>query len=311
MKKGSCSIRSLLNQFNFEVLNLDEKDINKKITHAELNRPGLELAGYFDYTDFNRAIVLGLKEIKYIETMSIAKQKEAFKFLTKKTIPYIVISRNLECPELLLETCKKNHFPLFRSEDNTSELISKITIFTNEQLAYQELYHGTLLEIFGVGVLVMGKSGIGKSETALELIKKGHRLIADDSIIIYEVHHTLFGKAPEHLANLLEVRGIGVVDVSKIFGITSVAQVSQIDYVIELVSQAEIDKEKRLSTSEQYLKIMDKSLRKVKIPVAPGRMVADLVEVAVTNMRLKSEGFDATKDLVDNYDRLTAEKGEK
>ena len=311
MKNGTCQIQQLLKEFNFEILNLDEKDLNKSISHAELTRPGLELVGYYDYTDIRRPVIMGLKEIKYFEVMTVAERHQAFEFLTQPSIPYILIARDLECPSDLLQMCRTKHFPLFRSPKVTCNLINEIVTFTNEQLAPQELCHGTLLEIFGLGVLLVGKSGIGKSESALELIKKGHRLVADDSIITYQMYGHLYGKAPEHLRNLLEVRGIGVIDVSKVFGITSISESKTIDYVVELVSQEEIQKEARLSTQQSYYKIMETPIKSIKIPVAAGRMVADLIEVGITNMRLKSKGFDATQDLIDTFDRMTMKVDDK
>ncbi len=309
MKKGVLTIKSLLQNFNFEILNSDSNNLRKEITHSEINRPGLELVGYYDYTDVRRPVILGLKEIKFIESLSIEAQQKAFDFLTQPVIPYILISRGLPCPEVLLQVCKAKKFPLYRSDKVTADLINEIVSYTSEQIAPQQLCHGTLLEIFGVGVLLCGKSGIGKSESALELIKKGHRLIADDSIIAYEMHGKVYGKPPAHLKNLLEVRGIGVIDVSKIFGITSIGDYKGIDYIVQLVSPEEIKELSRLSTGNPTQTILNKEIAFMYIPVAAGRAVADLIEVGVTNLRLKSRGFDATQDLIDTFDRLTS-KGE-
>jgi len=304
MKKGTLNIKTLLEKFDFEILNIQESSYEKQIETAEFNRPGLELVGYFDYTDFKRPIILGLKEIRFIETLKKEDQERCFDFLTRERIPYILIARGLQCPSLLLDVCIKKNFPLFRSKTETSVLINEIMQFVNEKTALQELCHGTLLEIFGMGVLLVGKSGIGKSESALELIKKGHRLISDDSIITYKIYNKIYGKSPKHLKNLLEVRGIGVIDVSKIFGITSVIDFKTIDYVVELVSLEEINAFERLTLDEPVKSILDVDIPLIRIPVTGGRFISDLIEVGITNLKLKSQGFNATKELMSNFDKL-------
>ncbi len=310
MRHETLTVQNLLDHFDFEVLY--KGNTNLEIVVSEIDRPGLELAGYFDYTHSNQILLLGLKEMHYLETLDEKVQKERLDNLVQDSTPCVLIARNLDCPKYLIEACKKSNISLFRSKDQSLYLMDKLWAYISERIAPQELYHGTLMEIFGMGVLITGKSGIGKSETALELIKKGHRLIADDSVIVYEVYDHIYGKSPEHLKNLLEVRGIGVIDISKVFGITSVENSRRIDYIVELVSMDEVLKSISRLPEERYTKkIFDKEIETVSIPVAPGRAVAELVEIAITNLRLKSEGFDATKNLIDSYDEMTKKGGKK
>ena len=202
-EKISCPVRRLVEAFNFEQITGNDKSLDRPISIADTNRPGLELAGFFENSQVKRLVVLGDKEIAYIQTMSVAKQRKSFDFITNEATPALIITKNHECPELLRKCAKRKNFPIFRSASPTWRLIVDMVAFLDEQLATSECLHGGLLSIYGKGVLIRGESGMGKSEIALELIKRGHLLVADDRVDCYRIHNKIIGKSPELLRDML------------------------------------------------------------------------------------------------------------
>lgn len=301
-------VRHLIKAFKYDILS-GENSLDKEIITAEVMVPGVELLGFYDYADFTQGIVLGEKECVYISQLSEENQSKCFDYLTHEQTPFIVISENVKCPQRLLDIAKEKDLIILSSEKKSSRVAADIASFNISKLAPTIMIHGTLVEVYGSGVILKGDSGVGKSEIALELIKRGHRLIADDTIIAYRRLHHLYGKAPEHQKSLLEVRGLGIIDVYRLFGITSVLDNGEIKYIIELTSIDDIAQENRLTSTLQYEEYIGLKCPIIKLPVTGGRNMADLVEVAVMTLRDRTMGHNTTQEFMEKFDSLT--KGAK
>ncbi|MDO4378905.1 MAG: HPr(Ser) kinase/phosphatase [Erysipelotrichia bacterium] len=288
-------VKDVWNYFNYRRLCGDDSSLLRQIHDADVNRPGLELSGYFTEHIYRRVVILGEKEIGYIKTMSEQAQKKAFDYLTDDSVPMILISRDLACPDILLEIAQSKNFPIFSSFAPTSSLIVEIVSFLEEYFAQVDSLHGVLLQIYGRGILITGESGIGKSEIALELVKKGHILVADDRVDVYRTHNHISGEAPEVLKNMLEVRGIGIIDITRMFGVAASADKTQIDYVIHLQKWRENEQFDRIGGQEEYFTVFGIKIPMVTIPVSEGRSIAVLVESAVNNFILRSKGFNSSQ----------------
>ena len=293
----SVAVKKLAKAFDIEQITGDEKSLERRISIADTNRPGLELAGFFEGSQRKRLVILGDKEIAYIETMSQAKQRKSFDFITGEETPAIIITKSHECPPLLKKVAKRKNFPIFLSSSPTYRMIVNVVTFLDEELAENESVHGGLLSIYGKGVLIRGESGMGKSEIALELIKRGHLLVADDRVDCYRIHNKIIGKAPELLRDMLEIRGIGIINVARMFGVSSVLSKAEINF--EVVLQ-EWDKDKdydRVGIEEKkYETILGLDIPKIILPVREGRSMAVIIESAVTNFMLNEMGLDSAKE---------------
>ncbi|MBE5751291.1 MAG: HPr(Ser) kinase/phosphatase [Clostridia bacterium] len=270
------------------------------LASMSVERPGLQLAGgFFDYFDPRRILVLGLAEYEYLRTFSAEERKDKVDSLFMHgEIPCIILSRDLPALPELVEMAKKYACPVFRSPKMTTDLMSDLYIYLNRLLAPSVTEHGVLMEVFGVGILLTGKSGVGKSETAMELIKRGHRLIADDNVIIKEIANELYGTAPEIIRYFMELRGIGIINVKSMYGSGSVLDEKTIQLVIQLENWQQGKEYDRIGdemSSTEYLGI---KIPKLTIPVSPGRNLAIIIEVAARNFRLKSMGYDASEELI-------------
>ncbi|MDR0832422.1 MAG: HPr(Ser) kinase/phosphatase, partial [Bacillales bacterium] len=233
MISKAVSVRELIEDFHLTNV-VPNADDSRNITVTDINRPGLELTGYYQHTELKRIVVLGNKEIEYINTFTDkAHFKEPFAMISSSEVPCIIITNNNVCPPDLYVAAKKNKTAILLTNLKSSQFITSLTLFLSEAMAPSLSLHGTLLEVSGVGLLLLGASGIGKSEIALDLVRRGHRLVADDSVEITYVSNALYGKAPEVLKRVIEVRGLGVIDVTNIFGISSYKERQQIDYVIQ------------------------------------------------------------------------------
>lgn len=290
-------VRTLVKEFNFEQIAGDDVSLDRPILMSDTNRPGLELAGYFHNSQLKRLVILGDKEIAYIETMSQAKQKKCFDFITSEITPGIIITKNHPCPPILEKIAKKKNFPILRSPLKTYQLIVRLVSFLDEELAPMACLHGTLLSVYGKGVLIRGESGMGKSEIALELIKRGHQLIADDRVDCYRIHNDLEGRAPELLQDMLELRGIGVVNVTRMFGISATLPKAEIHFEIVLEKYDPKRDYDRVGIEEKhYTEILGVKVPSLTIPVKEGRSMAVIIESAVTNYRLCEMGLDSAKE---------------
>ncbi len=297
MNQNKTYVKEMLSHFNFEVLCGDDTSFEREITIPDVNRPGLELAGYYDYSQQKRIIVLGDKEIEYIKTMQEEHKYYAFDFITNEETPAIIISRKHECPKELLIVAKEKKFPVFKSHQHTSQLIVNLISFLDEHLALNDCFHGVLLSMYGKGVLIEGESGIGKSEVALELMRRGHQLVADDRVDVYSVHNTVYGKAPDILEGMLEIRGVGIIDVARMYGVNSILKKSKLDVVISLSAWNHENTYDRVGIeATKYETILDIEIPMINLPIREGRSMGIVIEAAVSNIILRENGFDSAKE---------------
>lgn len=296
----SIKVKNLLKPSLFTQITGDEESTEREIYVAEINRPGFELAGFFKHSDFRRVILIGEKEIAFIDEMSRESQLACFAKLINDETPCIIIAKGYPCPDLLKNIAMKRNFPVFLTNQPTGRVSIDLTSALDEALAAETLMHGVFLSIYGKGVIIRGDSGIGKSEIALELIRRGHLLIADDAIELYHIGQHIVGKAPDVLKNLLEIRGVGVIDVSKMFGVSSIVQRDNVDLIIQLERWLPSREYTRIGVEEDdvYEDILSVSIPKVVVPVTGGRSMSVIIEAAVMNMQLKESGFDSSKEFV-------------
>ena len=270
------------------------------LASMSVERPGLQLAGgFFNYFDPRRIIVLGLAEYEYLRTLSPEERKgKIAQLMSHGEIPCIMLSRDLPALPELVETAKEFACPIFRSPKITTDLMSDLFIYLNRILAPSVSEHGVLMEVFGVGILLTGKSGVGKSETAMELIKRGHRLIADDNVIIKEIANELYGTAPDIIRYFMELRGIGIINVKSMYGSGSVLDEKNIQLIIQLENWQQGKEYDRIGDEMSSATYFGIKVPKLVIPVSPGRNLAIIIEVAARNFRLKSMGYDASEELI-------------
>lgn len=297
MNQNKITVKDLAEYFNFEQVVGDEQALEREITIADTNRPGLELAGFFDYSQKKRIIVFGDKEIEYIKVMSEDQQRKSFDFLTSLETPMLIISKRHKCPDILQRIARLKNFPVLRSIQPTSRLITNIVSYLDERLAPMDCFHGVLLSMNGKGVMIRGESGIGKSEVALELVRRGHQLVADDRVDCYQVHNSIVGRAPKLLEGMLEIRGVGIIDVARMYGANTTLPRANVDVVVELTpwdSNANYDRVGIENT--KYEIILDVEVPKIILPVREGRSMGIVIESAVANIVLKEQGFDSAKE---------------
>ena len=293
----SVPLSSLITEFNLEVLYAPENISDIDIVTDDVNRPGLQLAGFFDYFDSSRVQLIGKVETTFIERFTPEKRKKSFEKLMSKKIPALIISRGIEPFPECVEMAKRYNVPLLRTQESTAYLMSAMISSLKVSLAPRITRHGVLVEVYGEGILLLGDSGVGKSETAIELVKRGHRLIADDAVEIKRVSaRSLVGSAPELIRHYIELRGIGVVDVRRIFGMGAVKMTEKIDLVINLEIWKENAVYDRLGLEEYTTTLLDVSVPSLTVPVKPGRNLAVIIEVAAMNNRHKKMGYNAAKE---------------
>lgn len=265
---------------------------------SDINRPALQIAGYYDYYDSNRLQIMGKVEMTYLQQFAREKRYELLDELFSRKFPAIIITRNMQVPPEMIEIAEKYDLTILRSEEITSSLMSAIISYLNVQLAPRRTRHGVLVEVYGEGVLIMGESGVGKSETAIELLKRGHRLVADDAVEIKRVSsRTLVGSSPAIIRHFVELRGIGIIDVKEIFGMGAVKDTESINMIIHLEPWVEGKQYDRLGMLDEYTNIMGINIPSLTIPVKPGRNLAIIIEVASMNNRQKRMGYNAAVEL--------------
>ena len=299
----NLTLAKLQVDFSLRCLQGECKD-DKIIIHHEVLVPSIEFAGHFDRIQGHELVLLGKKECSFFATKSQEEQVVFYQQLFKEGMPCVILCDRAEVTPALQQVCQQYKITILQSDASMKELYIRLNAYLVSLFAPEVLFHGTLLEIYGQGVILVGKSGIGKSEVALELIKKGHRLVADDAILINQIGQEIHGRAPEHLKYFLEVRGIGLIDVYKMFGINSIADHKTIRYIVELDHLEANQGIKRLPETQSYRKILQVTVPSATILVGGGRNIADLVEVAVTNLRLKAKGYDPEKELIAKHQRL-------
>ncbi|MCK8625056.1 HPr(Ser) kinase/phosphatase [Apilactobacillus xinyiensis] len=286
--------------------------LNRQITTSDISRPGLELTGYFNYYPARRIQLLGITETSYAKGMSTTDLYDVMQKMCQPETPAFVISTQLDPPAELIRAAKEEHIPILGSKLTTSRVLSNMTNYLEGRLAERKSIHGVLVDVYGLGVLITGDSGIGKSETALELVKRGHRLIADDRVEVYQQdEQTLIGQAPRILRHLLEIRGIGIIDVMNLFGAGAVRSKTKVDLIVHLENWSADTPYDRLGNANETRRIFDVDVQKINIPVKTGRNLAIIIEAAAMNFRAKSMGYDATKVFDENLNNLIKENGLK
>jgi HPr kinase/phosphorylase len=274
------------------------KGLRRQLTVSEINRPGLALSGYLDYFPSERVQIMGLGEHTYLAPMPPAKRQQVLdKTFAYKNLPCVVITRGIKPHPEVLKAAEKVKLPVLRSGLTTAHLIGELTVFLEEKLAPTTTIHGVLMDVYGLGVLLVGDSGIGKSECALELIKRGHQLVADDVVEVKQrLGGVLFGTGAELIRHHMELRGLGIIDVQKIFGVSSVLDRTRIELVIHLEEWRQTVEYDRLGLTDRATSILGVKIPEIVMPVRPGRNLAVLVEVATLNQRLKYRGQFTAKD---------------
>ncbi|MDR0615080.1 MAG: HPr(Ser) kinase/phosphatase [Lactobacillales bacterium] len=301
-------VDELIKKLKLEVIVGKTKALERKIMVSDISRPGLELTGYFNYYAPDHLQIFGRKEISFINHMTADQKQKVLKEMFAKGLPAMIISRGLACPEEFVTAAKEAQIAILRSPLATSRLVGVITNFLDERLAKRVSIHGVLMDIYGLGVLLQGDSGIGKSETALELIKNGHRLIADDRVDVYQKDElTLIGEPPEILKHLLEIRGVGIINVMNLFGTSSVREMVQIQLVIYLEQWSKDKTYDRLGSDDAMISIKDVNVSQIRVPVKTGRNLSTIIEVAAMNFRAHTMGFDATEKFEQRLTQLIQE----
>lgn len=290
-------LTDIIKEFNLEVIYAPEGYEDAVVVADDVNRPGLQLAGFFDYFDSSRLQILGKVENTFLERFTPEKRKKVFDKLLSKRVPAIIISRGLDPFPECLEMARKYNTPVLRSIDPTSYLVSALIASLKTALAPRITRHGVLVEVYGEGILLIGESGVGKSECAIELVKRGHRLIADDAVELKKISaDTLLGSAPDMIRHYIELRGIGVIDVRRLFGMGSVRQTQSVDLIINLEPWQEGTQYDRLGLENQFTTILDVKIPSLTVPVKPGRNLAVIIEVAAMNNREKKMGYNAAHE---------------
>ena len=294
--KRIIQIKDLADEIKLNILYMGTRD-SMEIDTSDLNRPGLQMSGFFEYFAVNRIQLFGMVEMTYLQTLTPEVRTNILSQFFSYPIPCVLIGRNLTPPDELLDCARQNNVPVLMSGLTTTKLSHKITIYLDEILSPSISRHGGLMDIYGVGLFITGESGVGKSETALELVKRGHRFVADDVVEIHKLSdETLIGRSPDIIRHMMEIRGLGIIDVSVLYGMGAVMREKDINLSIhlELGDVTNID---RLGTEDNHVTLLGVKIPQIIVPVRPGRNLAIIIEVAAMNYRLRSLGQTGTDKL--------------
>ena len=298
-----AKLTELVKECELEIIYKGSDFETREINISDVNRPALQLVGFYDNFDETRLQILGRAETTYLESMDHERRRKVFNDLFRCEIPALIIARDIEIMPEILESAEKHGRTLLRSPMPTVEISSRIIDYLNRAMAPKITRHGVLMNIYGQGVLILGESGIGKSETAIELLKRGHRLVADDAVDIRRISIELYGSAPEIIRHFIEIRGIGLIDVRQLFGMGSVMFETDIDLVIRLEQWVEGKFYDRLGLGEEKIDILGVQLPIVTVPVRPGRNLAGIVEIATMKNRQMAFGYNSARDFIEQFDR--------
>ena len=306
----SVALTDLVEEFALEVA-YKATDYDKiRLTVEDVARPGLQLAGYFDHFEPMRLQVMGNAEASFMQKLKPDERAITYDRLLSYKFPALLIARNIPVDPLCVEMAKKHNVTVLRCKEATSTIVSAIIAYLKAALAPRITRHGVLVEVFGVGLLLMGESGLGKSEAAVELLKRGHRLIADDAVEIRKVSSgTLMGTAPKLIRNYVELRGIGIVNVAKMFGMSAVKDENVIDLVVNIVPWDNNEAYDRLGLEENYMELLDVKVPMNTIPITPGRNLAVILEVAAMNSRQRRMGYNPAKEFTEQMNAHFAQGG--
>lgn len=296
--KKSVLLKDLVEKLGLEIVYKSENYENIEIDFNEVNRPGLQLCGFFDNFPYKRIQIIGQPEHEYYNKyLPFDERRNIFDKIFTYEIPALIYSYGISVPYEVYSLAKKHNRTILRVDYGTTKLISKMNAILEYELSEEIRIHGGLLEVFGMGILILGKSSIGKSETALELIGRGHRLVADDAVDIRKIDNKLYGESPENIRHFLEIRGLGILDIQRLYGVGAIKKSTEIDFIIELENWKDDKEYDRLGLDDKYKTILGMELPYIVIPVKPGRNIALIVEVAARNMRQKMYGYNAAKEL--------------
>ncbi len=307
----NVSLSEIVSELKLEVIYTHDKLENIKIYCNDCNRPGLQLMGFYEYFSEDRPQICGNMEFAYLASISEEERKQKIETLFSKKIPFFVVARNHELFPEMLTLAEKYEIPLVRTNDSTSSFIASLIAFLNLRLAPRITRHGVLIEVYGEGILIVGESGVGKSETAIELVKRGHRLVADDAVEIRKVSNiSLVGQSPDNIRHFLELRGIGIINTRRLFGMGAVKITEKIDLIINLEPWDSTKVYDRMGVDNEYTNILGIKVPSLTIPIKPGRNLAVIIEVAAMNNRQKKMGYNAAQELLNNLG-LTMDADEK
>ena len=300
----SVPLTSIVEEFGLQVVYAATDYHSIRLTVEDVARPGMQLSGYFDHFEPSRLQILGNVEVSYLKRLSESDRRIIFDRLFSYKFPALLVARNLEVSEQCLEMARKHNVSILRTHEATSTIVSAVITYLKDALAPRITRHGVLMEIYGEGVLLVGESGIGKSETAVELLKRGHRLIADDAVEIRKsTRKTLLGSAPDLIRNYVELRGIGIINVAKLFGMGAVKLENEINLVVNIVHWNPQEVYDRLGLEDQYMDILGIQIPMNTIPVTPGRNLAVILEVAAMNNRQRKMGYNPAKEFTEQINR--------
>lgn len=295
----SVSLSKIIKEFSLEEIFLPHPAEDVLINCNEINKPGIQFGGYYEYYDNNRIQIIGKSEDSFLYNHSDDECKDIIHRFFASKPPVVIVTRDLPVSEIMLKAAEEFSVPILRTSDGTSQFMASLIAYLNVQLAPRVVRHGVLVEVYGEGVLILGDSGIGKSETAIELVKRGHRLIADDAVEIKKVSSkSLVGSAPENIRHFIELRGIGIVNVRRIFGMGAIKMTEKIDMVINLEAWEPGKVYDRMGLESETVNILGLDIVSVTIPVKPGRNLAVVIEVAAINNRQKKMGYNAASELL-------------
>lgn len=294
----TVKLSKIIRELKLEKVYTTPQNEETEIKSPDVNRPSLQITGFYDYFDNTRLQILGKVEHTYLMGMPVDERRKRLEMLFAHKIPALIITRNQEVIDGMEEFSEKYNVPVLRTKYSTSQFMSGLIAWLNKELAPRITRHGVLVEVYGEGILILGESGVGKSETAVELVKRGHRLVADDAVEIKRVSAiSLVGTSPEVIRHFIELRGIGIIDVKEIFGVGSVKNAEKIDMVINLEAWVEGKQYDRLGIDDEYTEILGIKVPSLLIPVKPGRNLAIIVEIAAMNNRQKRNGYNAAEAL--------------
>ena len=302
------NLKKIIDEFSLETANMPEPAENISVATTEVNRPGLILAGFYEHFDRKRIQIIGNAESVYLGRLSEDTRRDRLAGLMNRHPIAVVYSHGNRPDHIAIETAEYFNVPLLITEENTSAFVAAVIAFLNVQLAPQITRHGVLVEVYGEGILILGDSGVGKSETAIELIKRGHRFIADDAVELRRVSaKTIVGTAPDLIKYYIELRGIGIVDVRRIFGMGSVKETEKVDMIVKLEPWEEGKMYDRFGLENEYTDIMGIKIPTTLIPVRPGRNLAVIIEIAAMNNRQKKMGYNTAEEFSRKLTELSAE----
>lgn len=289
-------VKDLMDHIRIECAYGTEESLNKEIKTSDISRPGLEMTGYFDYYSPERLQLIGMKEWSYLMAMTSHNRYQVLRRMFQPETPVFVVARGLEIPKEMLQAAKDENIAILQGKMATSRLLGELSSYLDSRLAARTSVHGVLMDVYGMGVLIQGDSGIGKSETGLELVKRGHRIVADDRVDVYAKDDvTLWGEPAEILRHLLEIRGVGIIDIMSLYGASAVKESSQVQLAVYLENYDKGKVFDRLGNSGETIEIAGIAVPQIRIPVKTGRNISVVIEAAAMNYRAKQMGFDATK----------------